>query len=1067
MKSLLIPLTLSALVGGIAAAAPALPLPDRGSSIVLIGNGLGERTQYDGYFEALLHLRFPDCELKVRNMCFPGDTPAYRPRAGRQTPWAFEGGEKFRQGFKAHRGDGIEPSADDWLKICQADTVLAFFGYNESFDGPEGLANYESELDAFVAHTLAEKYNGMGAPKLVLVSPLAFEDLSATSDLPDGTKENANLELYTEAMRKVAEKRKVGFVDLFAATRNLTPKPGTTITQNGFMPSEEGNRMLAPILVNALYGPGSINAKGSAEKLRQLVVDKGWFWRNDYRILNGVHVYGRRRAPFGTENYPDEIAKLRELTANRDQAVWMAAQGRSFDLVSADDKTKKLPEIPSNFPGKVVFKDEKDALSKIKVPDGFKIELFASEERFPELSNPVQMSFDNQGRLWVSVMPSYPHYRPGDPLPNDKILIFEDTNGDGKADKQTVFADKLHLPIGFEIASEGVYVAQEPNFLLLKDTDGDGKADRREMILSGFDSHDSHHSFHAFCTDPSGSIYMPEGVFLHTQVETAYGAQRGVDAGMWRFDPKSQRLDRYSQSGYANPWGVAFDDWGQCFLADASPGENWWELPLSAKVPHGYQIGKTAEFAPKRARPTSGSEFISSRHFPDDMQGGYLVNNVIGFLGTSVHDIREDGSGFAGKHRVDLVSSTDSNFRPCDLEFAPDGSLYLIDWQNPLIGHMQHSARDPKRDHDHGRIYRITYPSRPLIKPLKTAGATVPQLLKALEEPEIRTRYRARRELRSHKAEEVLPMVKQWVASLNPADPRYDHHVLEALWTTWGYEKIDHDLLVRCLSSNSHQSRAAAVDVIRFSWRYLPDHTPLLMTAATDPHPRVRLAAMMAASWLDNEDGARIASEALEMPVDSWMPQAYKAALVTLKDDLETLARSGKLNLTDKPKTRGFLDGKLQLDVGNPENARPPEPKLPPAELALFRLGQEVYSRDVHCATCHQATGQGDAIYPPLAKSPWVTGDENRLIKLTLKGLWGPITINGRTFDPKNGVPPMTPFEHILKDDEVAGVLTYIRNSFGNSSPAVKPETVTKLRAAVKGKTDFYTVEDLLKQHPF
>jgi mono/diheme cytochrome c family protein len=402
-----------------------------------------------------------------------------------------------------------------------------------------------------------------------------------------------------------------------------------------------------------------------------------------------------------------------------------------------------------------------------------------------------------------------------------------------------------------------------------------------------------------------------------------------------------------------------------------------------------------------------------------------------------------------------------------DLEFAPDGSLYLLDWHNPLIGHMQHSARDPNRDHDHGRIYRVTYPSRPLVKPVTIAGASIPDLLKALEEPEYRTRYRARRELRSHDAAKVIPAAKAWIASKDAASPKYDHNLTEALWVTWGTGKPDRELLGKCLAAKSHQARAAAVEVIRWAYHKIPDHAALLKQAADDAHPRVRLAAMVAASWLSNADGAEIASLALEKPVDFWMTDAYKAALDTLKPFIVELSKKPGFDLASRPLTRDFIGGKLKFHAGNVVPTAPPEPKLPAAEMALYKLGKEVYSRDVHCATCHQAGGAGDAIYPPLAGSEWVTGDETRLIKLVLKGIWGPITVKGKVFDPKNGVPPMMGFEPLLKDEEVAGVLTYIRNSFGNSAPAVKPEKVKEIREAIKDKKDFYTVEDLLKQHPF
>lgn len=125
------------------------------------------------------------------------------------------------------------------------------------------------------------------------------------------------------------------------------------------------------------------------------------------------------------------------------------------------------------------YKYGQDALDSFTLAEVYRIELFASEREFPNLANPAQMSFDNRGRLWVAVVPSYPHFRPGDPRPNDKLLIYEDTNGDGKADRETVFADNLHLPIGFELAPEGVYLSQAPNLVLLQDLNGDDRADRQ------------------------------------------------------------------------------------------------------------------------------------------------------------------------------------------------------------------------------------------------------------------------------------------------------------------------------------------------------------------------------------------------------------------------------------------------------------------------------------------------------------------------------------------------------------------------------------------------------------
>ncbi len=1026
-------------------AAPLLEAPANGGRIVMIGNGLGERMLDHPYLEADLHLRFPDRNLVIRNLCHPGDTPGFRPHSSRNSQWAFPGAEKFRPQNHIHAGEGHYATPDEWLSQLKADTILAFFGYNESFDGPAGLDAFKGELDAFITHTLSQKYNGETAPRLVLLSPIAYENLSDSRDLPDGTAENANLALYTHAMSEVAAKRNVGFVDLFGLTSGLYPSLEKPFTRNGFLPSDDGYRQLSLAISDALYGNAPRKAAGEARKVLEAVADKNWYWFHDYRMFNGVHAHGRRYAPFGPDNYPAEIEKVRALTHIRDQAIWHTANGRGFDVETADRGTPSLPEVKSNYTaptedGAPRYLHGNDALKTLTVPEGYKVELFASEREFPNLANPMQLSFDDKGRLWVAVMPSYPHYRPGDSRPDDKILIYEDTDGDGKADKETVFADKLHLPIGFEFAPEGVYVSQEPHLMLLRDTDGDDRADSREVILTGFDTHDTHHAISAFAGDPSGAFVMGEGVFLHSNVETPYGPVRGVDGGFYRFNPQRTHLERTAQLNIPNPWGIAFDDWGQDFFLHTSGTSMNWMLPVSVKPTYGSKTPSTPDLIPEghRVRPTSGLEFVSSRHFPDEVQGDILLCNSIGFLGIKQHSIADHGTGYRTAFRQDLLTSTDTNFRPVDLRFAPDGSLYVIDWHNALIGHMQHNARDPFRDHAHGRIYRITYPSRPLVKPATVKGAPVPVLLENLKLPEFHSRYRSRRELRSHPAEQVLPAVREWVARLDPGDPRHGHHLLEALWTTWGLNQVDEELLRRLLEHEDARVRSAAVRVLRYNTHRIGDHAELLLKAAADPHGRVRLEAIIAGSWLDNPAGRKIVDLASSQPQDEWNSNAAKTAG-------ERLA--------------GITAAEEE------EHPLPPAPdRLSGEEKERFAKGHEIYFREGYCATCHQADGKGlDPAFPPLNDSPWVGGNPERLIKLTLHGMIGPFELHGKQYD---GSVPMTPFGGLLNDEETAAVLTYVRNRFDNEASAIEPAQVAAVREATKERKAFYQAGELLEEHP-
>ncbi|MBL9169065.1 MAG: c-type cytochrome [Verrucomicrobiales bacterium] len=1047
------------------------PSPAPGERVVFLGNGLAERDVYFSRLETELHLRYPELKLIVRNMGRPGDTPGFRPHPSRVSQWAFPGAETFHPHLKSHFGKGFYPTPDQWLTHLKADTIVAFFGYNESFDGPAGLANFEAEMEAFVKHTLSKAYNGSQAPRLVLVSPIAFENLSARQDLPNGVTENQNLALYTGAIQRVAEKNGLTFIDLFRPTlQRASDATLPPLTINGFAPTQAGYETLASLLANGLFGYQSRRSPTDPALVLEAVKEKDFLWNNDYNLVNGVHTHGQRYNPYGPQNYPDEIKKTREMMGLRDSLIHEVSAGRAKDLKVDDALTHPLPPVPTNFKRPITYLDGQKAIESFTMAAGYKAELFASEKEFPDMRNPVQMSFDNRGRLWVAVMPSYPHWKPGDPKPNDKLLILEDTDHDGRADKQTVFAQGLHLPIGFELAPEGVYLSQEPNLCLLVDENQDDRADRMEILMHGFDTHDTHHAISAYCADASGAFYLLEGRFLHSQVETPYGPRRVNDGGVWRFDPKNFRLERYSQLDINNPWGFAFDSWEQGFISDASSGENYWGLPVSAKMPYGVEIDKVGTFVPKRSRPTSGSEFVSSRHFPDDVQGHFMTCNSIGFLGINFSSVAEDGSGFTGKLAGDLLSSSDPNFRPVDLEFAPDGSLYFIDWHNALIGHMQHNARDPNRDHDHGRVYRITYPSRPLVTPAKVAGASIPELLENLKLPEYRTRYRTRRELRSRPAKEVLPAVKEWAAKLDKSDSKYERHLCEALWATWAQNKPDVALLHQCLSAQSHQARAAAVGVLRYTAHQVPDAERLFMQAVRDAHGRVRLEAIVAASWLDNAVGARIVLEALKMPLDRWMATVTRQILEhTLKDDVEALQKAGDPAVTQNANARDYLAGKFKIQgaVTQPENkSYGPTRALNAEELKMYALGKEVFGRDAHCATCHQHHGDGlPGIYPSLVKSPWLD-NEDRVIKLILKGLWGPMEVNGQRLDPNRGVPPMMGFAGLLSNEEIAAVASYVRQSFGNDYPAVSADRVARIRAATQGRTDFYMVEELMQEHP-
>ncbi|MGE0761442.1 MAG: PVC-type heme-binding CxxCH protein, partial [Pirellulaceae bacterium] len=796
--------------------AAALTLPARAAEslalqpsdhICLIGNTLAERTQHDGWLETLIVARYPRHDLVFRNLGYSGDEVELSKRLrsmdfGTPDQW-LAGQAPVPQPAKLSSRDEV-PENRFALTQTQADVVFAFFGYNESFAGEAGLGKFRENLASWVQHTLKQRYNGESAPRLVLFSPIPQEHL-ADPNLPDGSAvaaANARLTLYSRAMSEVAAEHHVAFVDLmtgFPAAAKAIQATGP-LTMNGIHLNETGERALAVAACRSLFGDDTI-PDWQSEKLvalRRAIQDKNWHWFQRYRTTDGYSTYGERaflkfsegpggygsgRSNYGTVQR--ELEVLDVMTANRDRHVWAAAKG-SGAPVQEDTLPPFFPVI-SNKPGPLpggqhVFVDAETSLAKMSVGTGMKVELFASEADFPELVNPVQMAFDPRGRLWVAAWRTYPHWKPTEAM-DDRLLILEDTDRNGKADVCRTFAGDLHNPTGFEFWGGGVIVAQGPDILFLKDTDGDDKYDVKQRIVHGLDTADTHHTANSFVLDPGGALYFQEGTFHHSQVETPWGpARRVANGAVFRYEPRSQKFDVYVSYPFANPHGHAFDRWGQDFVYDGTGAQPYHGVLISGSVDFPNKHARAPQVYQQRTRPCSGVEVLSSRHFPDDFQGNLLVNNVIGFQGILRYKVQDKDSSFQGIEAEPIVSSSDPNFRPADVEIGPDGAIWFTDWHNPIIGHMQHNLRDPSRDRAHGRVYRVVYEGRPLSSSPAIAGESVSRLLDVLKSSEDRVRYRARIELSGRPTEEVLAAVKPWLASLDTTDAEYAHHQLEGLW---------------------------------------------------------------------------------------------------------------------------------------------------------------------------------------------------------------------------------------------------------------------------------------------
>lgn len=804
----------------------------KGDRIALVGNGLAERMQYDGFLEACLQAESPGKDLVFRNLGFTGDKVLYRPRP--------------------HKDYG---DADTHLIRVRANVIFGFFGYNESFDNtPE---KFGEELTAWIDSTRQRKYDGSNVPRIVLFSPIAHEDLK-DPNLPSGEENNKRLKEYTRVMSEVAAAKDVTFVDLFSGTEKLYAESKQPLTINGIHLNEEGNKQVARLITKELTG--SLPATGDAEftKLRQAVLNKNGSWFTRYRATDGNDVWGGRSELHGNfETLQRELQMLDSMTANRDKRIWAIAQGQkgvspltdekepfwgaweawAVDTAIDDSNVPAPLKVESNFKDEVVYLGGQEAISKMHVAKGLEVNLFASEEKFPEIANPVTVKRDTKGRLWVAAWESYPKREPLKEL-KDRLVILTDSDKDGVADKSVTFA-RVHNPTGFEFWNNGVIVVSAPNILYLKDTDGDDRADVRMVVLGGIDAADTHHAANNLFYGPDGFIYYQRGVFMLSNVETPWGkSQENRQPGLFRFNPRTYRYDFVVENS-PNAHGISFDKWGYQYITDGTTGRAYQVYLDGSGGATGNGDFKTRRLLKQTVRPVPGHQVLSSAHFPPEYENNFLIYNVIGFQGIKRYKLAYDSGKAWGEEIGDLLYSDDPNFRPTSGVVGDDGALYVSDWQNPLIGHMQHNIRDPKRDHTHGRIYRITAKGRPLQESVAISGEPVSRLLDLLKHPVNEIRHQVQIELSGRPTAEVISKAKEWAAGFTAETEEGAHALLEILWLHQRHNVVNRELLAQLLASPVKNAVTAAERVAWF-WKnqetHMAAHAPADTGAARAAH---------------------------------------------------------------------------------------------------------------------------------------------------------------------------------------------------------------------------------------
>lgn len=408
-------------------------------------------------------------------------------------------------------------------------------------------------------------------------------------------------------------------------------------------------------------------------------------------------------------------------------SFWFCLISISFAQQPAKKKGISVGEPPADH-------SPEAELKSFKVLDGFEVNLFASEA--DGIPNPIAIRWDERGRLWVLQTSDYPQPQPG-VASDDKIIILEDTDHDGRADKHTVFAGGLSQPMGMELAprdagvkspnGHSVYVGEGEKLWLMHDDDGDDHVDRREVVLRGFGTGDTHQCLNSFIWAPDGALVMHQGLHCYSRVTTALGTKTLYGAGFWHYYPKSGRLNPYPTGMPANAWGTAFTKWGQPIMVAGAAGM-FWARPMEVstsleedsnvsnlngiphfllgrfQLPYSGQIIKTDGL-----RKFCGIDIVGNSHWPESMQeevisGGFFENAVYRYK--LVPD-PEFPSGMQAVEQPALITSDNVAFRPIDIRFGPEGALYIADWYDPIIGHYQASFRHPNRDAKHGRIWRV------------------------------------------------------------------------------------------------------------------------------------------------------------------------------------------------------------------------------------------------------------------------------------------------------------------------------------------------------------------------
>ncbi|MST00861.1 MAG: c-type cytochrome [Pedosphaera sp.] len=544
---------------------------------------------------------------------------------------------------------------------------------------------------------------------------------------------------------------------------------------------------------------------------------------------------------------------------------------KSYEAFIAQREPEKREASPTvaNYekrPQAVTFQHPfsvKGSIERTQVGSDLRLELFASE---PQIGKPIAFAWDERGRCWVAETRDYPHDVKPDGLGNDRITICEDTDGDGRADKFTVFADKLNIPTGLVFANGGVIVSQPPRFLFLADTDGDDKADVRREILTGWGIGDTHAQANSLHYGHDNWLYGCVG-YSGFNGEVG-GVKKQFAMGTYRFKADGSALEFLHQFSN-NAWGHGANEFGDQFGGTANNAPIFFGGIPATVVPKGLRAmtakrinieNKCHTITPNFRQvdvfggytAAAGSAFIYSGNLPARLQGKAMICEPT-MKNIAIMDIQHSGAGYVARDGFNLVASSDEWMSPVFAEVGPDGAVWFADFQNYIIQHnptpsverggfaaktgVGGAHLNPLRDRERGRIYRVVWneAKKPAITSLK--GASTAQLVAALANDNLFWRLTAQRLLVESKKIDVVPELKQTATNSAPIT------AIHALWTLHGLGQLDEKTHNTTLHATHPGVRRNATRAIGTDERGVK--TFFSSGVISDPDPMTKLAAFV------------------------------------------------------------------------------------------------------------------------------------------------------------------------------------------------------------------------------